>query len=344
MQILGIETSCDETAAAVVDDGDAVLANVIASQEQLHLKFGGIVPEIACRAHIRSLIPVLDRALHEAGATLRDIDAVAVANRPGLIGALLIGVTAAKTLAWVLDVPFVALNHLEAHLYACNMSRSDLEYPVVSLLVSGGHTSLWLSRSETDHTRLGATLDDAAGEAFDKVASVIGLGYLGGPRVDAAAKAGDPDRIAFPRTYLEKGSLDFSFSGLKTAVLYHCFGQDVKRTAERPPLPQQEVADIAAGFQEAVVDVLVDKALLAARREGVGGIAIGGGVAANSRLRERLTKACAENDLDLYLPAMNLCTDNAAMVAGLAYHKLQKGQASDLFVDATPTGAPYEQD
>ncbi|MEW6354987.1 MAG: tRNA (adenosine(37)-N6)-threonylcarbamoyltransferase complex transferase subunit TsaD [Planctomycetota bacterium] len=342
MRILGIETSCDETAAAIVEDGVTILGSAIASQQQLHLKFGGIVPEIACRAHIESIIPVLHQALREARLALGDIDAVAVAHRPGLIGALLIGLTAAKTLAWVLDVPLVALNHLEAHLYACNMGRPDLEYPVVSLLVSGGHTSLWLSRSETDHSRLGATLDDAAGEAFDKVASVIGLGYLGGPMVDAAAKKGDPNRIVFPRTYLDKDSLDFSFSGLKTAVLYHCFGHGAKRPVERSPLSEQEVADIAAGFQEAVVDVLVDKALLAARREGVDGIAVGGGVAANSRLRERLARACKEKNLKLYLPPMNLCTDNAAMIAGLAFHKLQKRQTSDLFVDAAPTGAPYE--
>jgi len=339
MRILGIETSCDETGAALVEDGAEILASVVASQEELHLKFGGIVPEIACRAHMEALLPVLDRTLTEGKTSLDDLSAVAVANRPGLIGALLIGTAAAKALAWALDLPLVAVDHLEAHIYACNMSHPDLAYPLVSLVVSGGHTSLWLSRSESEHTMLGATLDDAAGEAFDKVASVIGLGYLGGPRVDEAAREGDRNRIRFPRTYLEKGSLDFSFSGLKTAVLYHCFGQDSKDASKRRTLSRQEVCDVAAGFQEAVVDVLVDKTLLAAEREGVYRVAVGGGVAANSRLRERLAEACKAKGLTLYLPDRTLCTDNAAMIAGLAYHKLRKGGASALSIDATPTGA-----
>jgi N6-L-threonylcarbamoyladenine synthase len=337
MLVLGIETSCDETSAAVVEDGVKILSNVVSSQVPLHLQYGGVVPEIACRAHLQTLPFAIDSALKEAECALGDIGAVAVTTAPGLIGALMFGLTTAKTLSWLLDAPLVSVNHVEAHIYAVRLGHVEVTYPVVSLVVSGGHTSLYLSRDDCHHALLGATTDDAAGEAFDKVASLIGLPYPGGPAIDAAARKGDRHKIHFPRTLLSEGSLDFSFSGLKTAVLYHCCGQDMRDVERRRHLSEGEVADIAASFQEAVVDVLVEKTLLAVRRERVAGVAVGGGVACNSRLRERLREACAEAGMPLYLPEPKLCTDNGAVVAGLGYQKLVRSEVADLFVEGAAT-------
>lgn len=331
MLILGIETSCDETSAAVVEDGCKTLSNIVSTQERLHLRFGGVVPEIACRAHIEAILPAIDKALGDADVRLKDVDAVALASTPGLIGALLIGLTAAKTLSWLLNVPLIAVNHLHAHILASRLEYGEnLRFPTISFVISGGHTSLFLSHSETDHRPLGATLDDAAGEAFDKVAKLLGLGYPGGPEIDRISLGGNPASVPFPRSYLESGSLDFSFSGLKTAVLYHC--QDMK--GRKGELNRQEIADISASFQEAVVDVLVNKTLLALKRHRVGGVILGGGVSCNSRLRERFSQALGEIPVKLYCPSPTLCTDNAAMVASLGYYKYLERNFATLEVEA----------
>ena len=334
MRILGIETSCDETAAAVVEDGRRVLSSVVATQDRLHLPYGGVVPEIASRAHLSAILPVLHRALEESRTGLDDIDAVAVVNAPGLVGALLVGLTSAKTVAWLLDRPLAGVNHLHAHIYACALDRAAPLFPCVSLVASGGHTSLFHSRSPIEHELLGRTLDDAAGEAFDKAASLLEMGYPGGPAIDRAARAGDRRAIKFPRTKLKAGSLDFSFSGIKTAVLYHCRGPNGRQPRA---LSEQEKADVAASFQEAVVDTLVERVILAAERTQEGRIAIGGGVTANSRLRGRLQDAAGRRGLELVMPPMRFCVDNAAMVAGLACHLLQAGRAADLTLDVLPT-------
>ncbi len=333
MLVLGIETSCDETSAAVVRDGAHILSNIVSSQVPLHLKYGGVVPEIACRAHLETLPFVIDSALKEAGCAMSDLDAVAVTTAPGLIGALLIGLTMAKTMSWVLDIPLISVNHVEAHIYAIRFGPKEVRYPIVSLVVSGGHTLLYLSRSDSEHELLGTTTDDAAGESFDKVASLIGLPYPGGPAIDAAAKKGNPRKINFPRSLLSQESLDFSFSGLKTAVLYHCCGQDMKNAGRLKHLAPEEVADISASFQEAVVDVLVNKTLQAARKTNVNGVAVGGGVACNSRLRARMQEACAGESLELYIPAPKLCTDNGAVVAGVGCRKLLRSEVADLTVE-----------
>ncbi len=330
MFILGIETSCDETAAAVVEDGARIVSNEVASQIDLHGKFGGVVPEIACRAHSECVIPVVDKALADAGVTLGELGAVAVTAGPGLIGALLIGVITAKALAWAADIPVVAVDHLESHIYANNLSY-DVEYPFVTLLASGGHTAIYLSESMISHRLLGATTDDAAGEAFDKVSALLSLGYPGGPQIQKAAENGNPSAIDFPRTMLSEGSLDFSFSGLKTAVLYYVRGQNAEG---RPDPTVAEKGDIAASFQAAVVDVLARKLVAAAERHGVRRMAISGGVAANAALRERLSADAEERGLTLYVPPVKLCTDNAATVAGIAFHRLEGAGASDMVFDA----------
>ena len=333
MLLLGIETSCDETAAALVAEGEEILANVVASQADLHGRFGGVVPEIASRAHLERFLPVLTSALNEAHLDLEAIDAIAVSNCPGLVGALLVGLSAAKILAWALKRPIIGINHLEAHIISALMGKEE-RFPLVALVASGGHTSLFLSTSFTQHRLIGQTTDDAAGEAFDKVAGILGLGYLGGPLVEKAARAGNPKALGFPRSLLAEDSLDFSFSGVKTAVLYHLSGQD----ATKPPmkLSSRELADVAASFQEAVVDVLVEKLLRAARRERVLSVALGGGVAANKTLRERVSQAADAEGLTFYVPPLNLCTDNAVMIAALGYHKLKKGSLNGLTLDAYP--------
>jgi len=324
MRVLGIETSCDETAAAVVVDGHQVLSSVVSSQIDLHARYGGVVPEIASRAHVEALTPVVARSLVEAGIGDDHVDAVAATVGPGLIGALLVGVSAAKTLALVWDVPFVAVNHLEAHLYAALLEDPHLELPVVVLLVSGGHTLLVLMEGHGRYRVLGSTIDDAAGEAFDKVARWLGLGYPGGPAIDAIAMQGDPGAIRFPRALLDEGH-DFSFSGLKTSVVNH-----VRRN------PEVSTADVAASFQEAVVDVLVTKARRAAVEHGARGLCLAGGVAANSVLRERLLDACVADGLRAFLPSRSMCTDNAAMVAAAGWYRLQSDGPSPLDTGADP--------
>jgi len=334
MRILGIETSCDETSAAVVEDGRRVLSNVVATQVEIHRKYGGVVPEIASRAHLQALLPVVSEALAQARLAMDDIDFVAAVYRPGLIGSLLLGLTAAKTLAWLHDLRLIGINHVESHIYAACLERDALPFPCISLIVSGGHSSLYHSAGPRKHELVGATTDDAAGEAFDKVAALLGLPYPGGPSIDKAAERGRPDAVAFTRPWLSRTSLDFSFSGLKTAVLYHVrgHGADVKKRA--PELSDETIADVAASFQECVVDVLVGKTLRAAEARGVDRIIVGGGVAANRRLRARFQEEAAASGLEILLPPMRYCTDNAAMVAGLAYHYAEAGLFAGLDLDA----------
>ena len=323
-RVLGIETSCDETAAAVVVDAHRVLSSVVSSQVDLHARFGGVVPEIASRAHVELLTPVVARALVEAGISDDHVDAVGATVGPGLVGALLVGVSAAKALALVWGVPFVAVNHLEAHVYACFLEEPDLELPIVVMLVSGGHTLLILMEGHGQYRLLGTTIDDAAGEAFDKVARYLGLGYPGGPAIDQVALDGDPAAIAFPRAILGDG-YDFSFSGVKTAVVNY-----VRKH------PDVSTPDVAASFQEAVVDVLVTKARRAALAHGARGLALAGGVAANSLLRTRVLDACIADGLHPFLPSREMCTDNAAMVAAAAWWRLQSDGPSPLDTGASP--------
>jgi N6-L-threonylcarbamoyladenine synthase len=322
--ILGIETSCDETAAAVVVDAEQVLSSVVSSQVDLHARYGGVVPEIASRAHVDLLTPVVAQALVEAGIPDGGVDAVAATVGPGLIGSLLVGVSAAKALALVWDVPFVGVNHLEGHLYAGFLEDPTLELPVVVLLVSGGHTLLVHMEDHGRYRLLGQTIDDAAGEAFDKVARFLGLGYPGGPAIDRIAMEGDPHAIAFPRAMADQG-YDFSFSGLKTAVVNH-----VRKH------PDVATPDVAASFQEAVVDVLVTKARRAAAEVGAKGMCLGGGVAANSVLRERFLDACAEDGRHAFVPSRAMCTDNAAMVAAAGWWRLRSDGPTPLDVGGDP--------
>jgi N6-L-threonylcarbamoyladenine synthase len=333
MVFLGIETSCDETAAAVFTDEPRVLANVIASQTDLHARFGGVVPEVAARAHLQRLLPVIDEALRTAGVRLDQIGAIAVHNTPGLVGALLVGVSAAKMLALALDVPLIAVNHVHAHVYACRVAAGCDIFPCVGFVVSGGHTALFHCRTALDFELLGTTRDDAAGEAFDKVAAILGLGFPGGPAVDRESAHGDPKAYRFPRSLLEEGSLDFSFSGLKTAVLYTVQGQDRSQPTE-PPTGQRR-ADLAASFQQAIVDVLVRKAREALRRTGLKRLAVGGGVSANRALRAALQAMCAEEGAELFIPPPELCTDNAAMAA-LAVEKWKRQEFAPLDLDVEP--------
>ncbi|CAN5829156.1 tRNA (adenosine(37)-N6)-threonylcarbamoyltransferase complex transferase subunit TsaD [soil metagenome] len=322
--VLGIETSCDETAAALVLGGTDVVSSVVSSQVDLHASFGGVVPEVASRAHLELLGPVIARSVIEAGVDERRIDAVAATIGPGLIGALLVGVSAAKALALSWDVPFVGVNHLEAHLYAAFLDDPMMEFPVVVLLVSGGHTLLVEMQGHGRYRLLGQTIDDAAGEAFDKVARFMGLDYPGGPAIDREAADGDPTAVDFPRAMLDDG-LDFSFSGLKTSVMNH-----VRRH------PDDELADVVASFQAAVVDVLVTKARRAARQVGATGLVLGGGVAANTLLRERFLDACVADDLRAFLPSPGMCTDNAAMIAATGWHRLRSDGPTSLDAGAVP--------
>jgi len=345
MLILGIESSCDETAASVMRGGREVLSNIIASQHELHAKFGGVVPEIASRAHIERILPVIDEAMDTAGVTLGELDAVAVGNRPGLIGSLLVGVSAAKSLAWSLGKPLVGVDHVEAHLHAAALDDEPIEYPAVGLVVSGGHTSLYELTGPCDMRRLGSTIDDAVGEAYDKVAAILELGFPGGPIVDKLARQGDPQAIKFPRTLLEPDSLDFSFSGMKTAVLYHVRGKPVGRgksaTFERSAadLTEQQKADVAASFQAAAVQVVIEKLRRTLQRVDPKSLIIGGGVSANSHLRAEAQTFGAEHDLPVRLPAMKYCIDNAAMIAGLAEHLLAADRTSDLHLEAAATAS-----
>ena len=326
---LGIESSCDETAVAVLADGRYPFSNVISSQIEIHTAFGGVVPEIASRHHLENMNSVIDRALSEAQVSLSDIDLIGVTNGPGLIGALLMGVASAKAIAFAADIPIVSVNHMHGHISANFIAYPELEPPFMCLIVSGGHTNIV---EMTDYNRceiLGGTRDDAVGEAYDKVARVIGLGYPGGPIIDRIAKEGNPEAIHFKRVLLEKGSLDFSFSGLKTAVLNYL---NTERQAGR----EINAADVAASFQAAVVEVIVTKTMEAVRSRKQDKLVLAGGVAANSNLREQLSAACKKENVTLYVPQPVLCTDNAAMIACSAYYKYKKEGADDLYMDAFP--------
>jgi N6-L-threonylcarbamoyladenine synthase len=326
---LGIETSCDETAVAIVEDGFTVRTNLIARQEHLHERFGGVVPEVAARAHVEALNPLLAQALDETGLDHGDLDGVAVTVGPGLVGALLVGMAAAKAISLATRTPLVGVNHLEAHYWANFLAHGKPEPPYVALIVSGGHTMLVHVPELFRHDVLGRTLDDAAGEAFDKVARMLGLGFPGGPALDAAALTGDPNAIRFPRAMEDSGDLDFSMSGLKTAVLRYVKGE---RAAGR----DLDVSDLAASFQEAIVDVQVTKTLEAARRTGVERVLLGGGVVANTRLRERLVADGSAAGLEVLVPPLALCTDNAAMVACLGAARLERGDRAGLDIAADP--------
>lgn len=333
MFFLALETSCDETAAAVFTDEPRVLSNVVASQTDLHSRFGGVVPEVAARAHLRQILPVVDEALRKAGVGIRDIGCVAVHHTPGLVGALLVGVSAAKGFALSLGVPLIGVNHVHAHIYAgCLAAQRDI-FPCVGLVVSGGHTALFNCPDAVTYQLMGTTRDDAAGEAFDKVASILGLGFPGGPAVDRIASSGNRKVIRFPRSYLEADCLDFSFSGLKTAVLYHVQGQD--RNNLLPPPTGQVLADVAASFQEAIVEVLVKRCEQAIEKSGRTRLSVGGGVSANRRLREALTTMCRRRGIELFIPPMEYCTDNAAMAA-LAVELYRRGQIAGDDLDAVP--------
>lgn len=351
--ILGLESSCDETSCAVVKDGRTVLSNVVATQIELHARYGGVVPEIASRAHIEAVNTVIQKAIEIAAVVPSQLSAVAVTHEPGLIGSLLVGLMAAKTLAWAWELPLVGVNHVYAHAYAAALNSDPIEYPAVALICSGGHTALYRCSSPTEMELLGTTIDDAAGEAFDKVASILQLGFPGGPAVDNAARVGNPRAVEFPRTLLSGQSLDFSFSGLKTAVLYHVNGvpEHPKKKREQaaepsavsePPrgiavLSPEQIADIAASFQAAVIDVLRIKVRRAVKLTGAKTIIIGGGVSANSALRAAMAESAQKLRCTLRLPAMQFCVDNAAMIAGLGYHNLLGGRLSDLDLEARAT-------
>jgi N6-L-threonylcarbamoyladenine synthase len=315
---LGIETSCDETAASVVVNGRDIRSSVVASQVALHEKYGGVVPELASRAHVEKILPIVEQAMADAGVTADEIDAVAIANQPGLTISLMVGVTAAKTLAFAWDKPLVAVNHVHAHLQSALIECESVDLPAVALIVSGGHSNLYDAESVLDLRLLGKTIDDAAGEAFDKVATILGLPYPGGPNIERIAREGNPKAVRFPRSLMGKDSLDFSFSGLKTAVLYHCQGQDMKGESRVASMSQQEIADIAASFQAASV-------------------LMGGGVACNGALREAMEQMCNKQGLAFISAPRNLCTDNAVMVASLAYYKYQAGQFADLSLEPKAT-------
>jgi N6-L-threonylcarbamoyladenine synthase len=330
---LALETSCDETAAAVFTDEPRVLSSVVASQADLHARFSGVVPEIAARAHLRNLLPVIDQALQKANITLREIGCVAVHNTPGLVGALLIGVSAAKMLSVALGVPLIAVNHIASHIYACRLAAGRDIFPCVGFVVSGGHTALFHCADALTLRLLGGTRDDAAGEAFDKVAAILGLGFPGGPAVEREAASGDPRAFPFPRSFLNEDRLEFSFSGLKTAVLYTVHGQDVSRA--QPPPAGKFRTDVAASFQQAVVDVLVAKCRQALRTTGLNRLAVGGGVTANMALRAALEAMVAAEGAELFIPPLSLCTDNAAMAA-LAVEKWERGEFAPLDLDAEP--------
>ena len=317
MLILGIESSCDETAAAVVEDGCRVRSSVVASQVDVHHRYGGVVPELASRKHIEAILPVVTDALDQAGFKKSDLDAVAVTQGPGLVGSLLVGYSFAKALAYGLAIPWVGVNHLEGHILSVFLENDPPDFPFCALLASGGHTAIYYVTAFTEIERMGQTRDDAAGEAYDKVAKVLGLGYPGGKVIDDLAHQGDPTRIPFKRPFLDRNGFDFSFSGIKSAV--HRLVQN------DPEGMTNQVADLAAGFQEAVIDVLTYKLMQAARSRNCGHVVVVGGVAANRRLRERVSQAGAEQGIAVHIPGLALCGDNAAMIAAAGYHYLQTG-------------------
>lgn len=335
LRVLTLETTCDETAAAIVTDQLNVLSAVVASQEELHRQFGGVVPEIASRAHVERILPVIEQTLRKAEMQLTDLDAVAVATTPGLAGSLLIGLMAAKTLALALDIPLVSVDHLQAHIYACRMAAEKDVFPCVGLVVSGGHTSLYDCHSPTHFKLLGSTIDDAAGEAFDKVASMLGLTYPGGPSIQKASASGNPSAYEFPRAFIhDRERLDFSFSGLKTAVRYQIAGPGGVDFSTLN-IPTQKVADLAASFQAAVVDCLVAKSVLALQQTGRRRLCVGGGVAANAALRGALENKAQEAGWELITAPLALCTDNAVMGA-IAIEKLLEGETDSLDLNIRP--------
>jgi len=330
MRILAIETSCDDTSAAVVLNGRKILSNVVSSQVDVHQKYGGVVPELASRKHIEMIVPIVSEALKRAGITLREVNGIAVTHGPGLVGSILVGLSFAKSIAFATGIPFVGVNHLEAHLSAAFLKERVPRFPYIGLVVSGGHTALFRVDGFGNYKLLGQTRDDAAGEAFDKVAKLLGLGYPGGPVIDQLSKEGNPKAIRFPRASLGKDSLDFSFSGLKTAVVNY-----MKNHPE--PLggyPQSFICDIVSSFQEAVIDVLIKKTFQAVGQQGVKRVVISGGVAANYLLRQRMEQEALNQKITIYIPSPNLCTDNAAMVGVVGYEYLKRGIRSDLSLNA----------
>ena len=341
MKILCLETTCDETAAAVITGDLEVLGSVVASQFDLHQAFNGVVPEIAARAHVERIFPVIDETLKQAKLGLKDLDAIAVANTPGLSGSLIVGVVAAKTFCWVNRLPLLAINHLHAHVYACQLDSEESVFPCVGMVVSGGHTHLYEYEDAITATYLGGTIDDAAGEAFDKVASMLGLGYPGGPAISKVAVSGDPAKHSFPRSFIHESRLDFSFSGLKTAVRYAIAGPG-NNDVHSIKLTAQEIADLAASFQQAVVDCLVSKAVKAVQQSkqssnssGLKTLCIGGGVAANRVFRDQLAQECEKQNIRLHFAPLKYCTDNAVMGA-IAIERFKAGLFEDLELDIKP--------
>ena len=326
---LALESSCDETSAAILLEGREVLSNVISSQIDVHKVFGGVVPEIASRHHLDNVNNVVNQALEEAGVTLDDVDLIGVTHGPGLVGALLIGIATAKAYSFAKDIPIIGVHHIQGHISANYIQYPELEPPFTALVISGGHTNIVEVKGYNEFEVLGGTRDDAAGEAFDKVARVLGLGYPGGPKIDKAAKEGNPEAIPFKRVFLEKGSYDFSFSGIKTGVLNYI-------NSEKQAGREINTNDVAASFQQAVMDVIVTKAVTAAKEMKKDKIVLAGGVAANSKLREMLADECEKNGIKLYHPAPILCTDNAAMIGCAAYYKYMAGYRSDMSMDAYP--------
>jgi N6-L-threonylcarbamoyladenine synthase len=325
--IMGIETSCDETAAAIVKDGKKIISNIVASQISIHQKYGGVVPEIASRKHMEDIIPVIDKALDESGKKITDLSAIAVTYGPGLIGSLLVGLSVAKAIALAKNIPLIGVNHLESHIYANFLEHNEIKPPFICLIVSGGHTSLIYIKCFGEYKLLGQTKDDAAGEAFDKIAKFLDLGYPGGPIIEKLAKEGNPSSIQFPRPILNDKSYDFSFSGLKTAVIYYI----KKLEKENKNIP---VSDILASFQQAVTDVLVGKTIKAALKFKTKQIILAGGVAANSSLRREIKEKANLLNIKVFYPSISLCTDNAAMVASAGYYKFKENKKSSLSLDA----------
>ncbi len=326
MLVLGVESSCDDTAAAVSRDGRIILSSLVSSQDHVHGPYGGVVPELASRQHIQTVLPIVDGALKQANATLSDIDGIAVTYGPGLVGSLLVGLSLVKGMSFRTGIPYVGVNHLEAHLLAIQLEY-EIDYPYIALLASGGHTLLYCVHGIGDYVHLGGTRDDAAGEAYDKVAKMMGLGYPGGRPIDLLAKSGDPSAIRFPRARFKRNAYEFSFSGLKTAVWHY-----LKDQGEAQWKGHQ--ADIVASFQEAVVDMLIDPTIRAATNHAVGRIVLAGGVAANSRLRAKMTQRAQALGLQVFCPAAKFCTDNAAMVALTGYYWLQRGRRDDYSLNA----------